>query len=79
MEAIELTERQKQVVALAARGWRCKEIGPRLKISPRTAEIHLAGACKRLGIKHGVRSIMLVHMALRRGWVKVEELTSSHE
>ena len=46
-----LTDRQREVLHLAARGHTNTEIARRLKISKRTVEAHRAGLMKRLGIK----------------------------
>lgn len=45
-----LTEREREVVRLAARGYTAREIGDRLFISPRTVETHLANAYPKLGV-----------------------------
>lgn len=45
-----LTKRQREVLALIARGAGDKEIGARLGISPATVQKHAAGLVKRLGV-----------------------------
>ena len=44
-----LSERQRQVMALAASGMLNKDIGQRLGISPRTVEIYCAWMMQRMG------------------------------
>ena len=48
----ELSERQRQVMELAAAGLSNKEIGGRLGISPRTVEIHRAWMMERMGARN---------------------------
>jgi two-component system response regulator FixJ len=47
-----LSERQRQVMDLAAAGLSNKEIGTRLGISPRTVEIHRAWMMERIGARN---------------------------
>ncbi len=47
-----LSERQRQVMELAASGLSNKEIGIRLGISPRTVEIHRAWMMERIGARN---------------------------
>lgn len=61
-----LTPREREVLQLAAEGLSCAEIAARLFISPRTAEIHRAGAMRKLGLK--TRADLIRH-ALRRGMI----------
>jgi DNA-binding CsgD family transcriptional regulator len=49
-EPIELTERQRQVVALIAEGCSNDEVGARLGISPRTAKAHCDVLRQKLGV-----------------------------
>jgi DNA-binding CsgD family transcriptional regulator len=48
----EVTERQREVVALIAAGCSNDEIGARLGISPRTAKAHCDALRQKLGVKH---------------------------
>jgi two-component system, LuxR family, response regulator FixJ len=57
-----LTERQRQVMELAATGLSNKEIATRLGISPRTVEIHRAWMMERMGARNIAE---LVRMAMR--------------
>lgn len=45
----ELSERQRQVMDLAVKGYTNKEIGAELRISPRTVEIYRARVMERMG------------------------------
>jgi ATP/maltotriose-dependent transcriptional regulator MalT len=47
---LDLTERQRQVVGLIARGCSNDEIGSRLGISPRTAKAHTDVLRQKLGV-----------------------------
>lgn len=58
-----LTEREREVLQLAAEGHTNPDIGKRLHISPRTVEIHRANVLKKLDIEPGD----LVRYAFRRG------------
>ena len=46
-----LTERERQVTRLAARGYTAREIGDELHIGRRTVETHLANAYDKLGVR----------------------------
>lgn len=60
-----LTEREREVLKLAAEGLGNTEIGKRLFISPRTVEIHRFNLLRKLNLTNGE----LVRYALRRGLV----------
>jgi NarL family two-component system response regulator YdfI len=47
---VELTEREREVLAAAARGERSKEIADRLSISERTVKAHLTNVYNKLGV-----------------------------
>ena len=64
-----LTERERQVLHLAAEGLRNREIAERLGISPRTAESHRAHLMAKLKLR---REAELVRYALRRGLVPLD-------
>ena len=61
-----LTNREREVLHLAAQGMSYAEIGERLAISPRTAETHRGNALRKLGLKDQTE---LVRYALGRGMV----------
>ncbi len=74
MFILELTPRQTEVCLLLARGLSIFKISAKLDISPSTVELHQKAIYKRLDIHTGVRRIKLVLMALKRGWIRVEDL-----
>ncbi|HEY6140314.1 MAG TPA: response regulator transcription factor [Thermoanaerobaculia bacterium] len=61
---LELTDREREVLHLSARGLTSKEIAQRLALSPRTAESHRANLMRKLGLKHQTD---LVRFALQHG------------
>ncbi|HEY8148245.1 MAG TPA: response regulator transcription factor [Vicinamibacteria bacterium] len=64
-----LTTREREVLHLAAEGLTNPEIGERLHISPRTAEVHRAHIMEKLGLK--TRTDLIAY-ALRRGLIPSE-------
>lgn len=69
-EARPLTEREFEVLELAARGETNDGIAQRLYISVRTVEAHLTHIYNKLGV--GSRTEAVVH-AIRRGWIDLED------
>lgn len=61
-----LTERELEVLELAAQGLTNQEIGQRLHISVRTVEAHLTHVYNKLGVSS--RTEAVVH-AMQRGWI----------
>jgi DNA-binding NarL/FixJ family response regulator len=59
-----LTNREREVLQLAAQGMSYAEMGERLMISPRTAETHRGNALRKLGLKDQTE---LVRYAVSRG------------
>jgi two-component system response regulator FixJ len=59
-----LTERQRQVMELAAAGLSNKEIATRLGISPRTVEIHRAWMMERMGARN-IAELVRMEMQLK--------------
>ncbi len=59
-----LTNREREVLQLAAQGLSYTEMGERLAISPRTAETHRGNALRKLGLKDQTE---LVRYAMSRG------------
>ena len=59
-----LTEREREVLHLAAQGLTNKEVARRLDLSPRTAESHRANLMKKLGLH---TQTDLIRFALQRG------------
>jgi two-component system, NarL family, response regulator NreC len=66
-----LTNRERQVLHLAAEGSTNAEIGARFGISPRTAETHRARVMSKLGLR---RHADLVRYALNRGILPLDRL-----
>ncbi|MCS6963719.1 MAG: response regulator transcription factor [Thermoflexus sp.] len=62
-----LTEREREILALAAEGLTNRAIAQRLGISPRTVEYHLSQIFGRLGVSDRAAA---VREALRRGWLR---------
>jgi DNA-binding NarL/FixJ family response regulator len=60
----DLSERERQVLALTAEGYSAQEIGDRLILSPKTVETYRERAMHKLGLR---RRADLVHYALRSG------------
>lgn len=65
-----LTDREREVLYLAAMGLGNMEIGDQLAISPRTVETHRAHMMRKLGLK---RLTDVVRYALRRGILPTSE------
>jgi DNA-binding NarL/FixJ family response regulator len=59
-----LTNREREILQMAAEGFSSAEIGKRLSISPRTAELHRARMMNKLGLKNQTD---LVRYAFKRG------------
>lgn len=66
-----LTEREMEVLKIAARGLSNKEIGEALFISVRTVQAHMRGIFNKLGV--GSRSEAIVY-GLKAGWFGLEDL-----
>ena len=65
-----LTDREREVLHLAAEGLANAEVADRLSISPRTAESHRSNMMRKLGLR---TQTDLVLYALRRGIITMEE------
>lgn len=66
-----LTDRESEVLRLAAAGMSNRAIGARLDLSVRTVEAHLSRVFKKLEV--GSRSEAVVH-GLRQGWFTIDDL-----
>lgn len=66
----QLTEREIEVLKLAAKGMSNREIARELVISVRTVQTHLTNIFNKMGV--GSRTEAVVH-ALRKGWITLEE------
>jgi DNA-binding NarL/FixJ family response regulator len=71
----DLTEREREVVALAAEGLTNGEIAARLVISPATAKTHVSRAMIKLHVRHRAA---LVVSAYEQGLVVPSELSTSY-
>ncbi len=65
-----LSEREMEVLRLAARGLANKEIARRLGVSVRTVHTHLGNIFSKLQVGSRTEAVL---QALRRGWVRLEE------
>jgi DNA-binding NarL/FixJ family response regulator len=65
-----LTERELDVLRLAARGHTNRSIGHELGISDRTVQGHLANIFGKLGVSTRTEAVLL---ALKQGWITLEE------
>jgi NarL family two-component system response regulator LiaR len=65
-----LTDRELEVLKLAARGMTNREIGGTLDISARTVQVHLSNVFGKLGV--GSRTEAVVY-AVREGWLALED------
>jgi RNA polymerase sigma factor (sigma-70 family) len=66
----QLTERELEVLRLAAKGMSNREIARDLTISERTVQTHLTNVFNKMGV--GSRTEAVVH-ALRKGWITLED------
>lgn len=66
----QLTEREVEVLRLAAKGKSNREIAQELTISVRTVQTHLTNVFNKMGV--GSRTEAVVH-ALRKGWITLED------
>jgi len=64
-----LTAREREVLQMAAEGRSSTEIGAKLKISPRTVEIHRSRLLKKLGLRNQKE---LIRYAIQRGILPME-------
>lgn len=62
----DLSDREREVLVLLARGLSSKEIGTELDISVRTVETHRANLMRKLGVKSVA---LLTQVAIREGIV----------
>jgi NarL family two-component system response regulator LiaR len=66
----QLTEREMEVLKLAAKGMTNREIAQELVISVRTVQVHLTNIFGKIGV--GSRTEAVLH-ALREGWLVLED------
>lgn len=65
-----LTNREREILPLAASGMSSSDIGKQLSISPRTVEVHRARILHKLGLQNQAE---LIRFALQRGILPIEE------
>lgn len=70
----QLSERELEVLRLAAQGLANKEIAGTLQLSPRTVQSHLRHVMNKLGVSSRVEAVVL---AIRAGWIHPDELELS--
>ena len=68
-----LTERETEVVVLAARGLSNRQIGTELHLSEATVKRHLANIYAKIGVNSRSEA---VRMALREQWIGIHEISS---
>ena len=66
----QLTERELEVLKLAAKGMTNRQIASELVISVRTVQVHLSNVFGKIGV--GSRTEAVLH-ALRQGWITLED------
>jgi len=66
-----LSEREMEVLKLAATGVSNKDIAQQLFLSPRTVQVHLGNIFSKLGVASRTEAILY---ALKRGWLTLEDL-----
>lgn len=60
-----LSQRQDECLRLAANGLTSAEIGAQLRLSPRTVDEHLLGACKAMGVRTRIQAVALLALTER--------------
>jgi DNA-binding NarL/FixJ family response regulator len=65
-----LTNREREILPLAASGMSSNEIGKKLFISPRTVEVHRARILRKLGLQNQAE---LIRYAIQRGILSIED------
>jgi len=72
----QLSERELEVLRLAAAGLANKEIASDLGLSPRTVQSHIRNILNKLAVASRVEAVVL---AIRSGWIRLEELELSSD
>ena len=67
-----LSPREMEVLVLTTKGASNKEIASALNISRQTVKNHMSSVLRKLGVEDRTQAAIL---ALRRGWVQIEDLT----
>jgi len=66
----QLTDRELEVLKLAARGMSNREIALELTISVRTVQTHLGNIFNKIGVSSRIEAVMY---GLRKGWITLED------
>ena len=66
-----LSEREMEILKLAAKGISNKDIGEKLFVSPRTVQVHLGNIFHKLGVASRTEAVLF---GLKRGWMSLEDL-----
>ena len=66
-----LSEREMEVLKLAAKGISNKDIAEQLFLSPRTVQVHLGNIFNKLGVGSRTEAVLY---GLRRGWLRLGDL-----
>ena len=67
---VELTDREMEVLRLAAQGNRNRDIADLLTISIRTVQVHMGNIFSKLGVASRTEAVLY---ALREGWLSLED------
>ena len=65
-----LTEREVEILGMAARGMSNKEIASELSLSVRTIESHFGSVFNKLGVCSRIEAVI---QAIQKGWIKLEK------
>jgi two-component system NarL family response regulator len=66
---VDLTDREKEVLVLMARGLRNREIGLELRVTEATARTHVENISAKLGVSTRTEAVVL---AIQRGFIRVD-------
>ena len=59
----DLTDREREVLALVADGWTNKRVGEHLFISPKTVSVHMSNVMRKLGVDSRTEAVAVAHRA----------------
>jgi len=66
-----LSDREMEILRLAARGISNKDIAEKIFLSPRTVQVHLGNIFSKLGVASRTEAVLF---GLKRGWLNLEDL-----